>query len=105
MTSMPEVRASMDRFADHAYASYMQGGPSVAHLPLLVRYNLLTSLAVNARLLGVVEEFYDWDGVSPLNKQGPLLGLTYHDYFASWPPSLQPPAHPATAGHRALHLG
>lgn len=80
----------MDRFADHAYASYMQGNPSLAHLPLLVRYNVATSLAANASLLGIVEEFYDWEGVSPMNKQGPMLGLTFHDQFSDWPATLKP---------------
>lgn len=82
----------MDRFADHAYASYMQGKPTVAHLPLLAKYNVATSLARNAALLGVVEEFFKWDGVSPMNKQGPLLGLTFHDQFSDWPANLQPTA-------------
>ena len=90
MTSVPEVRALMNRFADHAYNSYMQGEPAIAHLPLLVRYNVATSLATNAAHLGVVEEFYKWDGVSPMNQQGPLLGLTFRDHFSDWPATLQP---------------
>lgn len=80
----------MSRFADHAYASYMQGEPAVSHLPLLVRYNVATALATNAALLGVTEEFYKWEGISPMNKQGPLLGLSSHDHFANWPATLQP---------------
>lgn len=90
MTSVPEVRALMNRFADHAYNSYMQGEPAIAHLPLLVRYNVATSLATNAAHLGVVEEFYKWDGVSPVNQQGPFLGLTFRDHFSDWPATLQP---------------
>lgn len=80
----------MKRFADHAYASYMQGELAMAHLPLLVRYNLATALATNAALLGVTEEFFRWDGVSPMNKQGPLLGLNFQDQFVGWPVALKP---------------
>ncbi|KAJ8111516.1 hypothetical protein OPT61_g5910 [Boeremia exigua] len=90
MTSVPEVRALMDRFAKHAHASYIQGAPAVAHLPLLVRYNLTMSLASNATLLGIVEDFNKWEGVSPMNKQGPLLGSAFQNHFANWPISLQP---------------
>ena len=90
MASVPEVQALMSRFADHAYASYIQGEPAVSHLPLLVRYNVATALATNAALLGVTEEFYKWEGISPMNKQGPLLGLSFHDQFANWPATLQP---------------
>jgi hypothetical protein len=90
MASIPEVQHLMNRFADHAYASYMQGAPALAHLPLLVRYNVSTALATNAALLGVTEEFFKWEGISPMNKQGPLLGLTWHDQFTDWPASLQP---------------
>ncbi|XPS96194.1 hypothetical protein M3J09_005467 [Ascochyta lentis] len=90
MASVPQVQALMSRFADHAYASYMQGEPAVAHLPLLVRYNVSTALATNAALLGVTEEFFKWEGISPMNKQGPLLGLTFHNQFEDWPATLQP---------------
>lgn len=68
----------------------MQGNPALAHLPLLVRYNVATSLATNAALLGLVEEFYKWDGISPMNKQGPLLGVTFNDQFLDWPATLKP---------------
>lgn len=80
----------MDRFASHAYASYMQGAPALSHLPLLVRYNFATSLATNAARIGVVEEFYKWEGISPTNKQGSLLDLTFQDRFKDWPTTLQP---------------
>lgn len=90
MASLPQVQALMSRFADHAYASYMQGKPALVHLPLLARYNVSTALATNAALLGVTEEFYEWEGISPINKQGPLLGLHFHNQFLDWPASLQP---------------
>ena len=90
MISVPEVRAFMDHFADNAYTSYMRGTPAINHLPLLARYNMASSLAANARLLGMKDEFYAWDGISPMNKQGPLLGLTFQNRFAEWPASLQP---------------
>jgi hypothetical protein len=90
MASVPKVQALMNRFADHAYTSYMQGEPAVSHLPLLVRYNVATALATNAALLGVTEEYHKWEGISPMNKQGPLLGLAFHDQFADWPATLQP---------------
>ncbi|KAH6616474.1 hypothetical protein C7974DRAFT_436485 [Boeremia exigua] len=90
MVALPEVRALMDRFAGHAYASYLQGEPAISHLSLLVRYNLATSLAANAMILGVVKEFYEWDGISPMNKHGPQLGSTFHENFADWPATLQP---------------
>ncbi|KAJ8118448.1 hypothetical protein OPT61_g581 [Boeremia exigua] len=90
MVSVPEVRALMGHFAHYAYTSYMQGSPTTAHLPLLARYNMALSLAANARLLGTIDEFYIWDGISPMNKQGPLLGLGFHDQFADWPSNLKP---------------
>lgn len=89
----------MNRFADHAYASYMHGEPAVAHLPLLVRYNLATSLASNAMLLGILDEFFKWEGISPMNKQGPLLGLTFHNNFEDWPNGLQPTQLQLTTAH------
>ncbi|KAF3007492.1 hypothetical protein E8E13_005257 [Curvularia kusanoi] len=68
----------------------MRGEPALSHLPLLVRYNVATSLAKNAAFLGIVEEFYQWDGVSPMNKQGPVLGLNFDNGFANWPVTLHP---------------
>lgn len=90
MASVPEVQALMHRFADHAYASYMQGEPAVAHLPLLVRYNVATALATSAALLGVTKEFYDWEGISPIMNHDSLSDLSLHNKFADWPPTLQP---------------
>ena len=87
---MPEVRTLMSRFADHAYASYIQGKPVLAHLPLLARFNLNNALASNSMLLGVTDEFYNWEAISPMNKQGPLLGSTFHNQFADWPANLRP---------------
>lgn len=80
----------MNRFADHAYASYMQGEPAVAHLPLLVRFNVATALAANAALMGVTEEFLEWEGVSPMRTQDQLSGLSFQSQFANWPAALHP---------------
>ena len=46
----------MDRFADHAYTTFMRGEPALTHLPLLLRYNVATSLANTAARLGIVED-------------------------------------------------
>jgi hypothetical protein len=90
MTSVPEVRALMHRFADHAYNSYAQGKPVLEHLPLLVRYNVAISLATNAGFLGIATEFYDWEGISPMNKHGPSLGPAFCDHSSDWPATLHP---------------
>lgn len=80
----------MRRFADHAYASYMQGTPALAHLPLLVKYNVSTALRRNADILGVTAEYLQWEGVSPFVKQGPTLGITSPQKSIDWPLSLHP---------------
>jgi hypothetical protein len=77
----------MLRFSEHAYASYMQGKPALSHLPLLLKYNVSSGLARNADILGVTEQYYDWYGISPLNKQGPLLGTSA---AIEWPACLHP---------------
>jgi hypothetical protein len=40
MNSTPRVQALMNRFAEQAHASFVQGTPALAHLPLLVQYNV-----------------------------------------------------------------
>lgn len=90
MTSVPEVRVLMDRFANYACNSYAQGKPVLEHLPLLVRYNVAMSLATNAGFLGITAEFYDWEGISPMNKHGPSLGPAFCDRSSDWPATLQP---------------
>ncbi|KAL1799859.1 hypothetical protein ACET3X_000201 [Alternaria dauci] len=87
MAAHPRVKELMQRFSEHAYASYMQGTPALSHLPLLLKYNVASGLARNAGLLGVTAQYYDWYGISPLNKQGPLLGS---EAAAGWPACLQP---------------
>ncbi|KAB2102603.1 hypothetical protein AG0111_0g8949 [Alternaria gaisen] len=87
MAAHPKVKELMQRFSEHAYASYMQGTPALSHLPLLLKYNVASGLARNADLLGVTAQYYDWYGISPLNKQGPLLGS---GAGAEWPACLQP---------------
>ena len=88
MAAHPKVKELMQRFSEHAYASYMQGTPALSHLPLLLKYNVASGLARNADLLGVTAQYYDWYGISPLNKQGPLLGS---GAGAEWPACLQGP--------------
>ncbi|KAH7380024.1 hypothetical protein BKA66DRAFT_131948 [Pyrenochaeta sp. MPI-SDFR-AT-0127] len=90
ITASPRVQALMRRFSEHAYTSYMQGAPALSHLPLLVKFNLSNALARNAALLGVTSEYYDWNGISPLNKKGPGLGVAYSQRMVDWPASLQP---------------
>src|SRR4051812_2503775 len=65
----PRVQASMRQFADHARASYLQGTPTLLHLPLLVKFNVSSALARNAEILGVTAEYFNWEGISPFNKQ------------------------------------
>jgi len=79
MTSKPEVQALINHFAKHAYT---QGKPIVAHLPLLLKYNVATALLANAAFLGITEDFSRWEGASSMNEQGLLLGLTSYDHFA-----------------------
>jgi hypothetical protein len=90
MGATPQVQELMRRFANHAYASYMQGTPALSHLALLVRYNVSSALARNADLLGVATEYYDWDGVSPFVKQGPTLGITSPHEPLDYPTNLLP---------------
>jgi hypothetical protein len=87
MGASPKVQELMRRFSEHAYASYMQGKPALSHLPLLLKYNVSSGLARNADILGVTEQYNDWYGISPLNKQGPLLGTCAG---TEWPACLQP---------------
>jgi hypothetical protein len=90
MAGTPRVQEIMRRFADHAYASYIQGSPALSHLSLLVRYNVSSALARNADMLGVTAEFYEWEGISPFVKQGPTIGLTSPRRSVGWPPNLHP---------------
>lgn len=83
----PKVQELMRRFSEHAYQSYVQGTPALSHLPLLLKYNVTNGLARNADILGVTAQYYDWYGISPLNKQGPLLGS---EAAAQWPACLRP---------------
>ncbi|KAI4655994.1 hypothetical protein J4E93_000710 [Alternaria ventricosa] len=96
MAAHPKVQELMRRFSEHAYASYMQGTPALSHLPLLLKYNVASGLARNADILGVTAQYYDWYGISPLNKQGPLLGS---DAGAEWPACLQPTELQASIEH------
>lgn len=86
MANEPRVRTLMRQFAEHAYKSYVEGAPALAHLSLLVNYNLHAALARNAEVLGVSDEYCRWEGISPLNKEGPLLSQK----AIEWPASLQP---------------
>jgi hypothetical protein len=90
MAAAPRVQALMQRFAEHAYMSYMQGAPALSHLSLLVKYNATSALRRNAELLGASDEYMQWEGLSPFTKEGPVLGLTSHQESISWPPNLQP---------------
>jgi hypothetical protein len=90
MAANPRTQEIMHRFADHAYASYIQGSPALSHLSLLVRYNVSSALARNADMLGVTAEFYEWEGISPFVKQGPTIGLTSPRRSVDWPANLHP---------------
>jgi hypothetical protein len=77
----------MERFSNHAYASYLQGAPSLSHLSLLVKFNVTSALQHNAEILGILDEYRKWEGVSPLNKSGPQLSRAASQ---PWPANLQP---------------
>jgi hypothetical protein len=79
----------MKQFAEHARLSYMRQTPAIEHLPLLIQYNVNSAFSHNAKLLGICVEYYDWNGISPFTKQGPMLGLTSQGRV-EWPVSLQP---------------
>ncbi|KAF2852958.1 hypothetical protein T440DRAFT_516241 [Plenodomus tracheiphilus IPT5] len=85
--SSPQVQRIMLRFAEHARASYLQGTPSLTHLPLLVKLNVSCALQSNATMLGLDAEYNQWDGLSPLSKAGPILGSHFQQ---EWPQSLRP---------------
>lgn len=87
----------MKRFAEHAYASYVQGSPTLMHLPLLVRFNVSSALEQNAEILGVIPEYFDWEGVSPFYKQGRTPSLQRQLY--EWPATL----HPTQIQHTVKH--
>lgn len=80
----------MRQFADHARSRYLQGTPTLLHLPLLVKFNVSSALARNAEILGVTAEYFNWEGMSPFNKQGANLGLNATQRMLEWPESLQP---------------
>jgi hypothetical protein len=84
------VQEIMRRFADHAYASFVQGAPALSHLPFLVQYNIYKALQRNAEILGVVAEYYDYEGISPFTKDGPTLGAISPLVANEWPVNLQP---------------
>jgi hypothetical protein len=86
----PRVQEIMRRFADHAYASFVQGAPALSHLPLLVQYNIYKALQRNAEILGIVAEYYDYEGISPFTKNGPTLGTTSPLIANEWPVNLRP---------------
>jgi hypothetical protein len=58
MAASPRVQELMDRFSEHAYLSYMQGKLALSHLPLLIKYNVSSGLARNAKILGVTVQYY-----------------------------------------------
>ena len=90
LATTPRVQDLMRRFADHAYASYVQGTPALSHLSLLVRYNVSSALLRNADILGVGDECRKWEGVSPFVKYGPAPDPTSAQRSIEWPTNLQP---------------
>lgn len=86
----PRVQELMHRFADHAYLSYMQGAPALSHLPLLTRYNVSMALQRNADLLGVKEEYFECEGVSPFTNQSCLVQLDSVTKPTDWPLNMLP---------------
>jgi hypothetical protein len=86
----PRVQELMQRFARHAYASYVLGTPALSHLPLLTRYNVSSALQRNADILGVKADYFDCNGLSPFTKQGPTLGLVSSRALHDWPKNLLP---------------
>ncbi|KAF2828665.1 hypothetical protein CC86DRAFT_196367 [Ophiobolus disseminans] len=90
LATTPRVQEIMQRFADHAYASYIQGTPALSHLTLLVRYNVSSALLRNAEILGVTEEYSDWEGISPFFKQASASNFTDSQSSLDWPANLRP---------------
>lgn len=90
LNSTPRVQELMRRFADHAYASYVQGAPALSHLNLLVRYNVSSALLRNADILGVANEYCKLEGMSPFFKDGPVTDLAIPQRSVDWPANLQP---------------
>lgn len=89
VNSSPRIQDVMKRFAQYAYEQFVQGKPVLEHLPILVQYNVATALAGNAAMLGVSDEWYTYDAISPFNKQGPnILGPMLSS--KKWPPSMHP---------------
>jgi hypothetical protein len=86
----PRVQDIMRRFADHAYASFVQGAPALSHLSFLVQYNIYKALQRNAEILGVVTEYYDYEGISPFTKDEPAFGATSSVIVNDWPVNLRP---------------
>lgn len=80
----------MQQFANHAYMSYIQGTPSLLHLPLLVRYNVSIALERNADLLGVTKEYFEWDSLSPFADNLSLACAENHTIPFDWPANMLP---------------
>ncbi|KAH3961784.1 hypothetical protein HBI25_047380 [Parastagonospora nodorum] len=87
MAATQQVQEIMQHFAQHAYMSYMQGTPSIAHLALLVKYNVSSALQRNADILGVKAEYFEWDGISPFSSQNFKLAFVE---MQNWPTNLLP---------------
>jgi hypothetical protein len=90
MSAEPRVQELLRQFADHAYASYMQGTPALSHLSLLVKYNVSSALRRNADILGVLSEYQKWDGLSPFGQEGLSLDFTNQQHTNDWPVNLNP---------------
>ncbi|KAF2190897.1 hypothetical protein K469DRAFT_747273 [Zopfia rhizophila CBS 207.26] len=99
INSNPRIEVVMKLFAQHAYDSYVQGAPVLAHLPKIIQFNISTALACNAKMLGVSTDWLEYDVISPFNKQGPELGLTLSPTSADWPASLNPTPLQSTFEH------
>ena len=88
----------MEKFAQHAYERYATGAPVLAHLPMLVQFNVNSALTRNAEMLCMVEEYFVCDSISRFNKQGPE-SVVLSQILKDWPASLHPTPLQLTVEH------
>lgn len=92
-----ESRTALVRLAEESRRHYHAAAFDLAHLPVVIRYNVYDAFARNAGILGFGDAWLSYDAVSPLA----LDSGNYSNAAAppSLPPSLQPTRSQLTVEH------
>lgn len=84
------LRRTMERFAEHARERFVQGNPTLEHLPLLLQYNVDVALRQNADILGMSDLWLHYEAISPFNKPKMPSEVTVSSSPGNWPVNLLP---------------